>query len=453
MATRYFGTDGIRGPADGPFFESRFLLDLSKGLNRYLRSSLAAKAPRIVIGRDTRESGERITQDLITGFSRYPGECIDLGIVPTPAVANAVLRTEADLGIAITASHNPAADNGIKLFSAEGTKFSLNEEEKIEALMLDPSEISSEAEPAFTHTERNGIAPYLLSAEILSVHLDLQGVTIVCDTANGATCETTPAILASRGAGVVAIGNTPDGTNINAGCGSEHCEEMASRVTETNAALGIAHDGDGDRVIFADETGSIVPGDQILGIFALHGIRKESLSENLLVTTIQSNRGLDLAVQKAGGQVSRTDVGDRNVAARMRELGASLGGESSGHIILHNYSTTGDGLLAALYLLRILKESGKTLSELRKEIPLLPQVSANMVVKEKVPLPVCENLTLAQKQVESEVGDSGRAMIRYSGTEPKLRFLVEAPTPEDCNAYMNRLLQAARRDLQEVESP
>tara|TARA_R100000027_G_scaffold67619_1_gene67232 strand:- start:18995 stop:20347 length:1353 start_codon:yes stop_codon:yes gene_type:complete len=450
MSTRYFGTDGIRGEADGPLFERAFIIRLTDGLIRYLRSSLGVKSPRIVIGRDPRVTGERILQDLTYGFSRVPGECIDLGIVPTPAVANAVRSAEADLGIAITASHNPASDNGIKLFSKDGTKFPANVEEKIEALMLAPVEFPSETSPHFSATARTELPAYIQSTEILSVHLDLTGKTIVCDTANGATCSSTPGVLTARGADVIQIGNAPDGGNINLDCGSEHAEAMAQKVKDLSADLGIAHDGDGDRVIFSDETGSIVPGDQILGIFALHGIRRESLANKILVATIQSNRGLDLAVEKAGGTVVRTDVGDRNVANKMRELGASLGGESSGHIILHNYSTTGDGLMAALYLLRILQETGKPLSELRKEVPLLPQVSGNLLVKEKNPLNTCINLTAEQTEIESRIGTAGRAMIRYSGTEPKLRFLVEASTIEECNDYMARLLTAARKDLQEA---
>lgn len=450
MSTRYFGTDGIRGPADGPLFEKSFLTKLADGLSRYLRSSRGANTPRIVIGRDTRESGTRIVEDLIEGFSRLPGECIDLGIVPTPAVANSVRAMEADLGIAITASHNPSGDNGIKLFSAEGTKFSGSEEEKIEALMIAPTHLTPEASADFSRSKRNGLASYLQSMEILSVHLNLEGTIIICDTANGATCESTPKVLTSRGAELISLGDAPDGKNINQECGSEHAEAMARKVIESGASLGIAHDGDGDRVIFADETGSLVPGDQILGIFALHGMRKGSLSDNTLVSTLQSNRGLDLAVEKAGGKVVRTDVGDRNVAARMRELGASLGGESSGHIILHNYSTTGDGLLAALYLLRVLKETGKPLSELRREVPLLPQVTGNLRVKEKIPLSACKNLQTEETAITHEIGESGRVMTRYSGTEPKLRFLVEAATPDQCNHYLARLMTAARRDLAEA---
>jgi len=450
MNTRYFGTDGIRGPADGPCFTPPFLQQLAEGLHRYLRSTLAQKKPRIVIGRDTRESGEKIVQSLISGFSGHPGECIDIGIVPTPAVALSVRTAEADLGIAITASHNPASDNGIKLFSSEGTKFSASEEEKIEALMIGSAETPNEPSPDFTFSKRNGLSSYLQSSDILALHLDLNGRTIVCDSAHGATCETTPAILAGRGADVIRIGDAPDGKNINLNCGSEHCEILAAKVLEAQASIGIAHDGDGDRVIFVDETGSIVPGDQILGIFALHGIRKNSLADNTLVATVQSNRGLDLAVEKSGGKVIRTDVGDRNVAQRMRELGASLGGESSGHIILHNYSTTGDGLLAALYLLRILSENDKPLSELRREIPLLPQATGNLMVKEKIPLQVCEAINETTSEIESKIGQSGRVMIRYSGTEPKLRFLVEAPTSEECESYLGELLSAARKDLTEV---
>ncbi len=449
MSTRYFGTDGIRGPADGPLFQPQFLIPFTDGLIRYLRSSRGAKAPRIVVGRDTRKSGTQIVDTLIEGLGRVPGKFIDLGIVPTPAVAHSVRAWEADLGIAITASHNPASDNGIKLFSAEGTKLSETQEEKIEAMMIVPTEIPMQRSPDFSAKVKDGLPSYLQSSEILSVHLDLQGVTIVCDTANGATCDSTPKVLVSRGANVIPIGNSPDGTNINLGCGSENTGIMAEKVRESGAALGIAHDGDGDRVIFADENGTIVPGDQILGIFALHGMRKGSLAEETLVTTIQSNRGLDLAVCQAGARVVRTDVGDRNVASQMRAIGASLGGESSGHIILNNYSTTGDGLLAALYLLRILKESGRTLGELRADIPLLPQVTGNLLVKEKLPLRGCEHLRSEQNAIEAEIGEKGRVMTRYSGTEPKLRFLVEASTLEECESHLARLMAAARKDLRE----
>jgi len=451
MSTRYFGTDGIRGPADSNVFQEEFLNRFTDGLLRFIRATRGINSPRIIIGRDTRESGPKILNLLVQGFSRAPVECIDLGIVPTPAVAGAVRSKEADLGIAITASHNPASDNGIKLFSAEGTKFSEAEEQKIEAYLLSPFDASVKPHEDFVLLNQNGMAPYIQSSEILSVHLSLSGSTIVCDTANGATCESTPLILTKCGAEVIPIGDSPDGTNINLNCGSEHAESMAERVKETGAVLGIAHDGDGDRVIFSDENGGIVPGDQILGIFALHGIRKGSLADNQLVTTIQSNRGLDLTVQKAGGTVIRTDVGDRNVASRMREVGASLGGESSGHIILHNYSTTGDGLLAALYLLRILKESGQPLSELRKSIPLLPQGSTDLRVREKIPLEACESLSTMISAIEREIGDTGRVMLRYSGTEPKLRFLVEATTVDLCQEYLARLLKAARSDLTATE--
>ncbi|MFP4351588.1 MAG: phosphoglucosamine mutase [Puniceicoccaceae bacterium] len=447
MSTRYFGTDGIRGPADGPLFDQEFLHRLTGAVIGFIRAGHGTTAPRIVIGRDTRESGGRILGHLAAGFSRFPGECIDLGIVPTPAVAWVTRSEEADLGISLTASHNPSDDNGIKLFSREGVKFEAIDEERIEALMLQPPAGSEGAHPGFTLLRRPASAGYLRSVEVLSKHLDLAGLTIVCDTANGAACATTPDVLRDRGAEVITIAAEPDGSNINLGCGSEHPEAMARRVKETGAALGIAHDGDGDRVVFADENAEIVPGDQILGIFALHGIRKESLAGRVLVATVQSNRGLDLAVAKAGGSVVRTDVGDRNVAARMRALGASLGGESSGHIILHNYSTTGDGLLAVLYLLRVMKETGRTLSDLRSDIPLLPQRNANLAVKEKIPLSECRALARTQAAVKKEIGGGGRVMIRYSGTEPKLRFLVETSTLEECAEKMDRLLAAARADL------
>jgi len=450
VSNRYFGTDGIRGPVDGPVFETAFLQRMSGALIRHCRIATGAKVPRILIARDTRESGERITRDLIDGFRRSKAELIDYGILPTPAIAGLARSQEADLAIAVTASHNPATDNGIKLFSPQGTKFSAAEEAQIEAFLLDSPPAPTGPEAEFSLVQKHGAAAYRDSAGILANHLALGGKKIVCDTANGATCETTPAVLEEAGATVVPIGNRPDGRNINENCGSEHAEKMASLVTRENAVLGIAHDGDGDRVVFSDENGRIVPGDQILGVFALHGIRKGSLAGKTIVATVQSNRGLDIAVRKAGGTVVRTDVGDRNVAAKMRSLGASLGGESSGHIILHNYSTTGDGLLAALYLLRIMKETGKPLSELSAEIPLLPQLTGDLRVKEKIPLSACPKLSAAERAADSSLKESGRVMIRYSGTEPKIRFLVEAATLDVCSAQLKYLLDAAREDLEEV---
>jgi phosphoglucosamine mutase len=451
VSNRYFGTDGIRGEVDGPLFEDEFLRRLAGAVVRFLRVRSGAKAPRIVAGRDTRASGERILGSLVDGFRRAGGTMIDFGVVPTPAVATLVREEEADLGIAITASHNPAADNGIKFFSGEGTKFSESEEARIEAFLLEPAPAAASPEPEFSLTRREGSSRYLRTAEILSRHLDLRGTKIVCDTANGATCETTPKALEALGAKVIRLGDRPDGENINRDCGSEHPERMAGRVRSEGAAVGVAHDGDGDRAVFSDAEGDLVPGDQILGIFALQGLRKRSLAANTCVTTVQSNRGLDLAVEKAGGSVVRTDVGDRKVAERMREIGASLGGESSGHYILHNYSTTGDGLLSLLYLLRILSETGRPLADLRADVPLLPQASANLRVREKIPLAECRSLRAAEEGAARAIGTGGRVMTRYSGTEPKLRFLVEAATPEECRLHLDRLIAAARADLEPEE--
>jgi phosphoglucosamine mutase len=279
----------------------------------------------------------------------------------------------------------------------------------------------------------------------------MQSLKVVLDTANGATCETSPAVFEALGAELVLLGADPDGLNINRGVGSEHPDLLAATVLEHQADYGIAHDGDGDRLVVCDAAGLVLDGDALLGILGLHALETERLGARTLVATVQSNLGLDHAVKAAGGAIVRTDVGDRNVASTMRELGATVGGENSGHIILRDYASTGDGLLAALELMRVLRESGKSLEEWRGRVELFPQATRNLRLVKKLPLEELASLQAARRAVETDFGEAGRVLIRYSGTEPKLRLLVEGRDPLAVQAAMEALVLGARENLEVLD--
>jgi len=447
---KYFGTDGIRGPYGSPVMNPDFAYRLAVALSRFLSEQRPNMPLNVVIGRDTRMSGPALFDGLTQGFNQCGVHVLDAGILPTPAIAQNVLEQSTDLGIAITASHNPAKDNGIKLFDRNGCKFDLEVEAQIESL-VDAVPEAAEDLPLPRSYPLDGASFYINYLRSLLDQNCMSGWSLVLDTANGATSETSPAVFRRWNAKLHLIGDNPDGENINQGFGSECPEPMQRAVLENRADLGIAHDGDGDRLVVCDETGELVDGDILLGIFAIYAIRAKALNQNTLVTTIQSNVGLDHAVRQAGGQVVRVDVGDRNVARKMRELGANLGGESSGHLIFSNFSTTGDGLLAATKLIELMCKVGKPLSELRQEVVLFPQLTANLKVEEKRPF---EQLTQVQKaiaEIESELGDAGRVLVRYSGTEPKLRLLIEGNDPDLLKSFMKTLQKAVRSDLKVIE--
>ena len=448
---KYFGTDGIRGRFGDSLICPKFAYRLGCALGNYLTKIRFEKTPTVVVGRDTRETGVTLSDALISGLNQYEVHVHDASVVPTPAVARAVLDQHADLGIAITASHNPSCDNGIKLFDHCAYKLDDTQEILIESLIDKEPEPPVNLPLAKSHP-LDASGSYINCLRSLMDQGCLTEWRIVLDLANGATVKTTPSVFQRWGAETLLIGDSPDGLNINDGVGSECPAQLAEAVLRHRAHLGIAHDGDGDRLVVCDEGGTIVDGDIILALFGRYALKTSTLKSGTLVSTIHSNLGLDHAIREAGGQVDRVDVGDRNVASRMRELGANIGGESSGHIIFSDFATTGDGLLAAVKIIELMRTTGKALSELRKEITLFPQSTTNLRVAEKRPLADLESLQSAIKATEQDLGDEGRVLVRYSGTESKLRLLVEGKNDLQVALAIKAIEIAAGKDLDVIHS-
>lgn len=440
MSRKYFGTDGVRGPYGGPVINEAFAAQLAQAAARWAH---AAGSGPVLIGRDTRGSGARLLEAVAHGLRAGGAQPVSLGIVPTPAVARAVRGSDAHLGVMITASHNPASDNGIKFFGADGVKLTDADELAIERLLA-PVPAPNGATCA---TAAGAVEHYIAAAQAILPAGSLAGWKVVLDTAHGATAGTSPVVLRNLGAEVVGIGDAPDGTNINAGVGSEHPAPLAAEVRAVGARIGIAHDGDGDRCLLCDENGEGLDGDAILTILATHALAHRRLVKNTLVITVQSNLGVDAALAAVGGRVLRTAVGDRYVIERMAAEGATLGGESSGHIICSEISPTGDGLVAALKVIEVMLATGRPLSELRRVLKKFPQLTAALKVKEKLPLETLPRVTDAIRRLEAELGDRGRVLVRYSGTEAKLRLLIEGPTDALVAEGLARLDAAVRSDL------
>lgn len=441
MKRRYFGTDGLRGEFGGAVINPEFAARLGEAAARY-----RGESGTVLIGRDTRESGPVLLAGLTRGFHAAGWRVIDLGILPTPAVARAVRQRGSELGVVITASHNPARDNGIKFFGPGGVKFNDRQELEIESRLPAAGATDHDLPDA----AEDAVEDYLTT---LIAHLpagSLAGWKVVVDSANGATVQTTPFLIERLGAEVIRLGAEPNGQNINDGVGSEHPAPLAAKVIATGAALGIAHDGDGDRCVLCDETGSVLDGDEILTLLALQDLQAGELRQSTLVITQQSNLGVDAAIKAAGGRVLRTDIGDRYVAEKMREVGASLGGESSGHIICDDMGPTGDGLGAALKVLQTMLSTGQPLSRLRLALRKFPQRAGAMRVARKPAIAECPALAAAMARLEAELGEEGRLLVRYSGTEPKLRLLVEGTSDAIVEDAYQRLQAAAKQDLVEA---
>ncbi|MGI6554628.1 MAG: phosphoglucosamine mutase [Bacillota bacterium] len=430
-----FGTDGVRGIAN-----KELTAELAFKLGRAGAYVLSGGQGTIFIGRDTRVSGDLLEAALIAGICSTGANAVRLGIIPTPGVAFLTRSMGADAGIVISASHNPVEDNGIKFFDSKGFKLGDEEESRIEAAVKDdliiPRPTGLLVGRAFTEVQ--GLEKYALHVAN-TVNCDFSGLRIVVDCGCGAAWEAAPRILTQLGAEVIAINNQPDGSRINVNCGSTNVKALIEQVLKLNADAGIAHDGDADRVIAVDEKGNIVDGDSILLICGLHLAEKGLLRNRTVVVTVMSNLGLEIAFNEAGIKIHRTPVGDKYVLRKMLEENASLGGEQSGHIIFSDHCTTGDGIVSAVQLISVMKEKGEPLSALTRLMKKLPQTMVNVRVKDKEAAQKSEALAKALKAAEEELGNTGRILVRPSGTEPVIRVMVESPTEEQCTEIADRV--------------
>lgn len=450
LARRYFGTDGIRGRANAFPLIPEFVTRLGRAAATVLIDDPGRQRawPTVIIGKDTRQSCDMLESAIAAGLTSQGVDVRLAGVVPTPAIAQLTREEQAAFGIVVSASHNPFEDNGIKFFGPDGYKLDDAAELEIESLLENDASPSSGGPVGRIATLPHAAERYIASIRA-SVGNDgelLRGMHIALDTANGASSATSEVILHSLGAKVSTFHHHPNGLNINADCGCTHPEVIGALVRETGAQVGVAHDGDADRVLLCDETGSILDGDEILAIAALAMLREGRLSKNTLVATVMSNTGLDEALREAGGSVIRAGVGDRYVIEAMRKGGCNLGGEQSGHFIFHDYNTTGDGILAAVQVLKILRESGQALSELRKVMRKFPQAHRNIRIREKRPLDALA-ASGAILRLEQKLGQSGRVLLRYSGTEALLRLLIEGADPAMIEAEADAISESIRAEI------
>lgn len=429
---KLFGTDGVRGVANMEPVTAETALKLGRAAAHVLGNGEHAASgarPKIVIGKDTRLSGYMLENAMVAGITSLGVDALIIGPLPTPGVAYITRSLRADAGIVLSASHNPYEDNGIKFFRADGYKLDDEVEARIESLVF-----SGEIESIRPTARKIGKAFRIDDAlgryvefakQSFPRGLTLEGMRVAVDCANGAAYKSTPCILRELGATVLVFHNTPNGTNINEGCGSTHPKEIERIVRETGAEVGLAHDGDADRVLLCDETGSVVDGDEILAIAAADLLARGALAKNTLVATVMSNFGLDEFLERRGGRVLRTQVGDRYVIEAMMREDLNVGGEQSGHIIFRDHATTGDGIVAALQILRIMRETGRPLSELRRQLQKYPQAQRNLHVCDKPPLESLHDVQRLVEEARAALGPAGRVLLRYSGTEPKARLLIE----------------------------
>jgi phosphoglucosamine mutase len=445
-----FGTDGIRGEA------GRFPLDAPtvKTIGFSLASHLAEtiKEPVVIIGRDTRESGEWLEQALIEGASHAGVKCLSAGVITTPGVAYLTRHLKANAGVVISASHNPYQDNGIKIFSPSGQKIDDALERQIESDINQGFDLSASRQrdyqnpsPADSAGVRDDYLNFL--TDEIANNLSLKGLTIVVDCANGASTEFAPKLFESLGARVIAINARPDGRNINLNSGSLHIESLMEAVTKEKADLGVAFDGDADRSLFVDEKANFVDGDATLWVLANHLRAHGQLKDDTVVATVMSNVGLEIAFRATGIKLVRTDVGDKYVLDELLRRGASIGGEQSGHIILPALSLAGDGMITALCLLRALRETGKTLSEATAGFQQYPQILVNVRVREKVPFDELPTVDTEVRAVEERLSHKGRLLLRYSGTEPLARVMIEGEKQFEIEDYANRIAAAIKREI------
>lgn len=447
---KYFGTDGVRGVAN-----TELSCELSYKIGRaggyVLTNGKENKHIKVVVGRDTRVSGDMLESALIAGLMSVGCNVITVGIIPTPAVAYLTRKYEADCGVVISASHNPVEYNGIKFFNSEGFKLSDDIEHEIERYMDNMEEIernptgSGVGKKIFNHEATRDYVEYLKS----NININLKGLKVVLDCANGASYKVAPTAFRELGAEVIEINCEPDGNNINDKCGSTHPEELQKKVVEVGADIGMAYDGDADRLIAVDENGNIVDGDKIMLLSALNMKKKGQLKKDTLVVTVMSNMGLIIVAKENGINLSTTKVGDRYVLEEMLKEGYCLGGEQSGHLVFLDYNTTGDGTMSSLVLASILKEENKKLSEVASVMEKYPQVLVNVKVKNEMKHSYMEIEEIAKEisRIESEMDGLGRVLIRPSGTEPLVRVMLEGKDQNQINSLANGLAELIKEKI------
>lgn len=445
---KYFGTDGVRGEANVELTpELAFKLGRFGG---YVLSQHEEETPLVFVGRDTRISGEMLEHALIAGLLSVGIRVYKLGVIATPGVAYLVRTEKASAGVMISASHNPALDNGIKFFGGDGFKLDDDRELEIEALL-------DAAEDTLPRPSAQGLGTVMEYPEglrkyqefLVSTGVQLEGMHVVLDTANGAASTSARQIFADLGAQLTVIGENPDGLNINDGVGSTHPEHLQEKVKEVGAAIGLAFDGDSDRLIAVDENGEIVDGDKIMYIIGSYLSSKGLLEKNTIVTTVMSNLGFHKALDAKGIQKEITAVGDRYVVEEMRKSGYNLGGEQSGHVVIMDYNTTGDGQLTGVQLTKIMQETGKKLSELAAEVTIYPQKLVNIRVENSMKDKAMEVPAIREiiEKMEAEMAGNGRILVRPSGTEPLLRVMAEAPTHEEVDYYVDTIAAVVQAEI------
>jgi len=451
LQRRLFGTDGVRGVANTDPMTVETAMALGQAVAHNFRADSGRH--KIVIGKDTRLSGYMFETALVAGICSMGGDVLLVGPLPTPGIAFLTHSMRADAGVVISASHNPYQDNGIKFFGRDGFKLPDEVEEKIEALMWgDRLKAVRPASPQIGRAYRidDATGRYIVYLKnTFPSHLSLEGLKIVIDCANGAAYRIAPQVFQELGAEVIPMGVTPNGLNINDRCGSLFPEVVSAKVKETGADIGITLDGDADRVIVVDRGGTVVDGDRIMAICAVEMSRKKKLAKDTVVGTVMSNIGLELFLRRRRIRLVRAPVGDRYVVEEMRKGGYNFGGEQSGHLIFLDHATTGDGVLGALQLLAIMVETGKGLPELAAKMETFPQILMNLRLKERVPLESLSGFQKTKREMEKRLGRKGRIVVRYSGTEPVLRIMVEGEDREETERVVNALVETARSNIRQ----
>ncbi len=447
---KYFGTDGVRGIANKTLTpELAFRLGRCGGYVLTQHAKDDKRAPRVLVARDTRISGQMLEQALISGLLSVGIEVFSLGVITTPSVAYLVRLQDADAGIMISASHNPAEDNGIKFFGGDGYKLSDDQEEEIEALLEKETDDLPRPQAVglgVLNDYREGALKYTQFLE-QTIPDDLEGMRIAVDGANGSTSALVSRLFADLNADFETMAVNPDGLNINKGVGSTHPEALAKFVLETEAQVGVAFDGDGDRCIAVDEKGNIIDGDKIMYICGKYMSERGRLKKDTIVTTVMSNLGLYKAMEEHGLHSVKTKVGDRYVVEEMRKSGYNVGGEQSGHVVFLDFNTTGDGMLTALQLLNVIKQTGKPLSELAAEVPTYPQELINVKVTDKKAALDNQAIKDVIADVEKRMAGEGRVLVRPSGTQDLLRVMAEAKTPELVHDYVSEIVAVVEREM------